>query len=215
MQNILNEVLILYAIQPTEDMQIEAHINVQAYSMTQSYTDEYDSITMMVHESLRDEITMYQLLRETLMLEDLRISELDRLIIQVKNNGYVYAAGIWQVDWSNPQKRYIFQPICSTNIDLVETVDLLSDEADDITLAIQQGATFLKERFTTSILVSWQEIDPLRMSPDNSWEERNWEMTWKCFEAETLRVCHLVVSYHPHSTEAQVSVKLVKEEEIN
>ena len=164
---------------------------------------------------------MYDLTHSSPDLSGLAIDELDTITIQVENNGYIYAGGIWQADWSNDQGQYVFNCICACSIDLVNVTRLLSpEEMELVEQAIAHAKAFLKERFLSTILLNCREMDEqapeasLQLSAepgDARSENHRWQMLWNGFMPAPRTLCHLSVSYRPQIPEAPFLVELIQE----
>lgn len=176
----LENILLLYTLNSKE---IPGTLSIQAYP------GGYHSMLIFIKRALPDELMMYDLTHSSPDLSGLAIDELDTITIQVEDNGYIYAGGIWQADWSNRQGQYVLNCICACSLDLVNVTRLLSpEEMELVEEAIAYAQAFLKERFLSTILLNCREMgeqapeEALQLSAESGdprSANHRWQMLWK------------------------------------
>ncbi len=214
----VSNVLLLYTLS-------ESPTSSDVVLALQAYPGGYDNgsvAVLLLRSNLHSDLSSHFLSRISPRLDDLEIGENDSITIQVENNGYIYAGGIWQVEWSSDQQRYMLNCFCACNIDLVEVVDLLSaEEMELIEEAITQAEHFMKERFFSALFVSCREVGenvpehshqrPAR-ERDTRAQEHTWLMIWNGFGIEPPPAgWYLSVSYNSQKPDAPFLVTLLQE----
>ncbi len=180
----------------------------------QGYPGGYDNgeVTIILDRCTSAELERYHLSPEASLLPDLEMGLNDVITIYVSNNGYAFVGGIWQVgeapDEAPDSEAFVFNTISDAGIGLVEE-------------AISQAETFLKNRFSSCVLLSCREVgenapeishQSASIREDTRSKDHQWQMVWNCFFSKLPWVrCRVFVSYHPQATGTPFSVEIVEQ----
>ncbi len=194
----------------------------------QGYPGGYDNgeVTIILDRCLSHEMERYHLSQEASLLPDLEMGVNDVITIYVSNNGYAFVGGIWQVgeapDEAPDSEAFVFNTISDAGIDLIKVFAVLSvEELGLVEEAISQAETFLKNRFSSCVLLSCREVgenapeishQSASIREETRSKDHQWQMFWNCFFSKLPYVrCRVFVSYHPQATGTPFSVEIVEE----
>jgi hypothetical protein len=188
----------------------------------QAYPGGYENgaILIILHTHQRGGVARYLLSQPTPNSPEFQLSENDTVFIEVENNGYAYAGGMWQPSVASDTGLFFLQDICITAIDLVVVKTLLSvAEIQLVDEAIKQGEAFLKKQFRSMVLCSCREIDqnaPEHIHQETSLNddvrslEHTWLILWSCFPVPQT-MCRLSIHYDPQKRDTPFTITLAEQ----
>lgn len=210
--------LLLYTISTEKSPLLGANADFQVYP------GGYDDVKLLVSGDTSNEVSSFEVAQGYAHVSHLQLKKFEVMTIQVSNNGYLSAGGIWQVLWSSEKKRPMLREICAAGIDVVEVATLLSaEEIHQVEQAIRSAQDFWDEKMPGVILmlVGCEEIrgDTLERHRHPSAEDRvPWqqvEKTWRMVFHEfgtrekphRMVVRTVLVHYHPEREEDPFTVE--------
>ncbi len=73
----------------------------------------------------QNRIVVYNFLHDSPSLRmRIKMEEADMFCIRIINSDFVWAGGIWQMNWFDDEQRYTLYEVCSSFIDMIEDMEL-------------------------------------------------------------------------------------------
>lgn len=188
----------------------------------QAYPGGYENgaIIIIIHTHQQGGVVRYLIPQDTPNFPAIQLSENDTVFIEVENNGYAYAGGIWQLSVAADTGLFVLQDISKSAIDLVAVKTLLSvTERHLVDEAIKQGEAFLEKQFQSMVLCSCREIgqnapehlhQETSLNDDTRSLEHTWLILWSCFPVPQT-MCRLSIHYDPQKRDTPFTITLAEQ----